>query len=139
MKRNGWLWLASIVVLGIVFAVTGPGAWAQVAVQVGPPPACPYGYYDVPPYECAPYGYYGPEWFANGVFIGVGPWFHGNEHWHGRVDYDHYGWDRYHGERPHPGDRADGGHNVGHMENFHGGQMRDGHGHVVSGHGDGRQ
>jgi len=50
-------------------------------VYVGPPPVCPYGYYDYYPYACAPYGYYGPSWFSGGVFIGAGPWFHG---FHGR-------------------------------------------------------
>jgi len=64
---------AQPVVLGFGIGV-GP-------VYVGPPPVCPYGYYDYYPYACAPYGYYGPEWFANGVFIGAGPWFHG---WYGR-------------------------------------------------------
>lgn len=44
----------------------GPGYY-------GPPPVCTYGYYDYYPYACAPYGYYGPQWFVNGVFIGVGP------------------------------------------------------------------
>ena len=40
------------------------------------PPVCPYGYYDYYPYGCAPtYGYYSPDYFYNGVFIGVGPWF----------------------------------------------------------------
>src|ERR1700730_1134137 len=43
----------------------------------GPAPACAYGYYDYYPYACAPYGFYGPDWFAGGVFIGTGPWFHG--------------------------------------------------------------
>lgn len=43
---------------------------------VGPPPVCAYGYYDYYPYACAPYGYYGPQWFVNGAFIGVGPWYH---------------------------------------------------------------
>jgi hypothetical protein len=46
-------------------------------VYVGPPPVCPYGYFDYYPYACAPYGYYGPSWFSGGVFIGAGPWFHG--------------------------------------------------------------
>ncbi len=64
-------------VAAICFTVTAPQSQAQVAVEVGPAPVCPYGYYDVPPYDCAPYGYYGPEWFSGGVFIGVGPWFHG--------------------------------------------------------------
>jgi len=53
-------------------------------VYVGPPPVCPYGYYEYYPYACAPYGYYGPEWFVNGIFIGAGPWFHG---WYGRPGY----------------------------------------------------
>ena len=50
---------------------------AQVAIEVGVAPECPYGYYDVPPYACAPPEYYGPAWFVNGVFIGAGPWFRG--------------------------------------------------------------
>ena len=41
----------------------------------GPPPVCPYGYFSYYPYACAPYGYWGPSYFADGVFIGVGPWF----------------------------------------------------------------
>jgi hypothetical protein len=43
----------------------------------GPAPVCAYGYYDYYPYACAPYGFYGPDWFAGGVFIGAGPWYHG--------------------------------------------------------------
>src|SRR5215472_3208459 len=42
-------------------------------VGVTAAPICPYGYYEVPPYDCAPDGFYGPEWFSNGVFIGAGP------------------------------------------------------------------
>src|ERR1700687_3503037 len=58
-------------------AVTPTPAQAEVHVGVqigGPPPVCPYGYYDYAPYACAPAGYWGPEYFSNGVFIGVGPW-----------------------------------------------------------------
>jgi hypothetical protein len=40
------------------------------------PPVCSYGYYSYYPYACAPYGFYGPQWFAGGVFIGAGPWYH---------------------------------------------------------------
>ena len=68
----------------------------------GPPPVCAYGYYDYYPYACAPYGFYGPEWFVDGVFIGVGPWYHSywNHGWYGRGyygrgwrrDWDHDGW-----------------------------------------------
>src|SRR5258708_36658176 len=53
----------------------GPGYVAPV--YVAPAPVCAYGYYGYAPYACAPYGYYGPDWFAGGVFIGAGPWFHG--------------------------------------------------------------
>ena len=45
------------------------GAPAQVSVNIGVAPVCPYGYYDFAPYNCSPYGYYGPDWFLGGVFI----------------------------------------------------------------------
>jgi hypothetical protein len=64
-------------IAGLCFAVNAPKTQAQVNVDIGVAPNCPYGYYDTTPYGCAPYGYYGPEWFTGGVFIGAGPWFHG--------------------------------------------------------------
>jgi hypothetical protein len=51
-----------------------------VGVEVGAPinlevqPNCPYGYYASPPYECVDQGYYAPNYFYNGIFLGVGPW-----------------------------------------------------------------
>jgi len=67
-----------------------PLAYSQAEVRVGVgigfggyvagPPVCAYGYYPDYPYGCAPYGYYGPSWFANGIFIGAGPWYHGWGH-----------------------------------------------------------
>jgi hypothetical protein len=67
-----------------------PLAYAQAEVRVGVgigvggyvagPPVCAYGYYPNYPYACAPYGYYGPSWFASGVFIGAGPFYHGWGH-----------------------------------------------------------
>jgi hypothetical protein len=95
---------------------------AQVSINIGPEPACPYGYYDFAPYNCAPYGYYGPEWFSGGVFIGAGPWFHGPHGFYGHVDnrFDpHHG---YVGPHPERGERA--------FNHFHGNEMRDGRGHV---------
>ena len=59
---------------------------AQVSINIGAAPVCPYGYYDEAPYNCAPYGYYGPEWFSGGAFIGAGPWFHGSSDFHGPLD-----------------------------------------------------
>ena len=59
---------------------------AQVAINIGVAPICPYGYFDYSPYNCAPYGYYGPVWFVGGVFLGAGPWFHGPHGFYGHVD-----------------------------------------------------
>jgi len=57
-----------------VIPATTPTAAAQIAVEIGVPPVCEYGYYDYYPYECAPDGFYGPGYFYNGIFLGVGPW-----------------------------------------------------------------
>ncbi|MGC2618541.1 MAG: hypothetical protein WA414_05825 [Acidobacteriaceae bacterium] len=113
-------------IAGIFLAGPAPKAQAQIAVQIGPEPVCPYGYFDYAPYACAPYGYYGPEWFNGGIFIGAGPWYHGGEHFYGHVDnrYDpHHG---YHGRMPHRGEHAEAHPHGG----FHGNEMRDGRGHV---------
>lgn len=121
--------IAGFFLAGAWLTVDAPRANAQVSVNIGPAPVCPYGYYDYPPYACAPYGYYGPDWFVNGVFIGAGPWFHGAEHFRGHVNnhFDvHHG---YHGHMPQRGEHAE--HDVSHMSNFHGNEMRDGRGHVA--------
>src|ERR1700749_3098034 len=105
-----------------------PVAPAQISVNIGVAPVCPYGYFDYAPYNCAPYGYYGPDWFSGGVFIGAGPWVHGPHGFYGHVDnrFDpHHG---YHGPFPERGDRA--------FNHFHGNELRDGLGHA-GGHGGG--
>ena len=79
---RGFTFLLVAAVAGFGLTVAAPKAEAQVSVQIGPEPVCPYGYYDVAPYACAPYGYYGPEWFNGGIFIGAGPWFHGPSGFH---------------------------------------------------------
>ena len=72
--------------LALLALLALPAAYAQaqvsIGVQIGPsygiynaPPVCAYGFYPTYPFGCAPYGYYGSEWFANGVFIGAGPWY----------------------------------------------------------------
>jgi hypothetical protein len=106
---------------------------AQISIQIGQPPACPYGYYGYAPYRCAPYGYYGPQWFNGGVFIGAGRWFHGPRGFHGDVN-DHYD-PRYgyHGAYPHRGE-----HWQNHdFHDFHGSGQRDFHGHQYQDHGHG--
>jgi hypothetical protein len=114
--------------------ITAPlAAHAQVSLNLGPAPVCPYGYYDTAPYACAPYGYYGPEWFTGGVFIGAGPWFHGPAGFRGYVD-NHFHPDHgYRGALPARGERADPSRRFDHVENFRGNEMRDGQGHVGRG------
>ena len=78
MKRH-----LKYIVLLAVLALPVAYAHAQVAigVQIGPsyglynaPPVCAYGFYPYYPFACAPYGYWAPDYFVDGVFIGVGPW-----------------------------------------------------------------
>ena len=98
------------------------GAPAQVSVNIGVAPVCPYGYYDFAPYNCSPYGYYGPDWFVGGIFIGAGPWYHGRGGFYGHVDnrYDpHHG---YAGPYPDRGEKP--------FNHFHANEARDGQGHV---------
>jgi hypothetical protein len=56
--------IALTAIAGFCFAANTPESQAQVSVEIGVAPECPYGYYDAAPYGCAPYGYYGPEWFT---------------------------------------------------------------------------
>jgi hypothetical protein len=104
---------------------------AQVEVNVGPAPACPYGYFEYPPYACAPYGYYGPDWFTGGIFIGAGPWFHGPANFRGHVDAHFDTRNGYKGPVPARGEHMDPARPVDHMDNFHGAEMHDGHGHIA--------
>src|ERR1017187_5520323 len=75
MRYLKYLALLSVLMVPLAYSQ----AQVSLGVGVGPgyiggPPVCEYGYYDYYPYACAPYGYYGPNYFANGLFIGVGPW-----------------------------------------------------------------
>lgn len=112
--------------MGLFLLGSAPKAQAAIGFEIGPEPVCPYGYYDVPPYYCAPYGYYGPEWYQDGIFIGAGPWYHGREHFWGRVDRD-FDHDHFRGRFPERGERGD--RSVGRIEHFHGNEHRDGRGH----------
>jgi hypothetical protein len=111
--------------LTIALMCSATAAPAQVSVNIGVAPVCPYGYFSYPPYGCAPYGYYGPDWFTGGVFIGAGPWFHGPAHFSGHVDNR---FDPRHGYKgPTPGREEEPN------NNFHGNEARDGKGNVVKG------
>jgi hypothetical protein len=122
-------YLALAVVVAMCFTMAAPKAQAQVSVEIGTPPECPYGYYDAAPYNCAPYGYYGPEWYSGGIFIGAGPWFHGPEHFRGHVDRRFHPEHGYKGPMPARGERA--AKPVDRIQHFKGSEMRDGRGHVV--------
>lgn len=108
---------------GLFLLSTNHPAAAQVSVQIGPAPVCPYGYYEVPPYRCAPDGYYGPEWFDGGVFIGAGPWYHGRDRFYGRVDHHFDFREGYRGPYPERGE-----HRGEHRNEFRGEARHDPHG-----------
>ncbi|MGH9564291.1 MAG: hypothetical protein ACRD3S_22790 [Terracidiphilus sp.] len=102
--------------------VLAPAAHAQISIGInlgGPPPVCPYGYYEAPPYACAPAGFYGPGYFYNGIFLGVGPWAGwGYGHGWGSHRFVDTGGGRYHGRG---GYEANHGHFVhGYDDRAHG-------------------
>jgi hypothetical protein len=130
MRGFAFVLLAAIAVAGLT--ATAPDAQAQVGVEIGVAPDCPYGYYDVPPYACAPYGYYGPEWFSGGVFIGAGPWFHGPGEFHGHVNNRFHPEHGYKGPMPNRGERPDPARHID-SAHFKGNEVRDGRGHVIKG------
>ena len=113
----------AFVALTIGLLCCAPAAPAQISINIGVAPVCPYGYFDYSPYNCAPYGYYGPDWFVDGVFIGAGPWFHGPAHFSGHVDSR---FDPRHGYKgPVPVRGAEP------FNHFQGNEARDGKGHAV--------
>jgi hypothetical protein len=120
--------LSAVAVFG--FAATVPTSQAQISVEIGAEPSCPYGYYDYAPYSCAPYGYYGPEWFNGGVFIGAGKWFHGPAGFHGQVNNKFDPHNGYHGAVPKNGDHADPKYKSPAPAKFKGNEAHDGHGKV---------
>jgi hypothetical protein len=129
---SGWKFLGFLALTVALVSSVSAAPAAQIAVSIGPSPICPYGYFDYPPYDCAPYGYYGPDWFLGGVFIGVGPWFHGPRGFYGHVDNRYDPRHGYQGPRPERGEQP--------FNHFHGNEARDGQGHVGdAGHDAGRE
>ena len=127
MRGVKFLMLAAVA--GSCCAAVAPKAEAQVSINIGVAPVCPYGYYDAAPYSCAPYGYYGPEWFTSGIFVGADPWFHGPEHFYGHVNNRYHPGYGYRGGYPARGEAPRQGWN-GHVEHFKGNEFRDGRGHT---------
>jgi len=115
-------------VAGCFMLATAPKAAAQVTVDIGVAPDCPYGYYDYAPYSCVPDGYYGPEWFTGGVFIGAGPWFHGSNDFQGKVDNTFDPQRGYSGPLPKAGDKPAAQRRS--PAQFKGNEVRDGRGHT---------
>ena len=124
---SGLKTLVFAAVVGVLFTATPSKAAAQVSVEVGIAPDCPYGYYDYAPYNCVPDGYYGPEWFNGGVFVGVGPWFHGRDDFHGNVDNSYDPQHGYNGPTPKVHDKAAAQRKD--PAQFKGNESRDGRGH----------
>ena len=129
---RGFTFLVLAAVAGVGFMATTPKAEAQVNINIGVAPDCPYGYYDTAPYGCAPTGYYGPEWFNGDGFIGVGPWFHGPNEFHGYVNNRFHPDHGYKGPMPARGEKAEVAKRVD-TAHFKGNEMRDGRGHVSEG------
>lgn len=131
------------------FVAVAPKADAQVSIGIGiggPPPVCPYGYYDYAPYRCAPVGFYGPGYFYNGIFLGVGPWAHwgyghgwgghrfigpgGGRYYPGRRYYGGRGYEGRHGYAGRRGYDRGRGHAMHRGSGYgHGGGHGNGHGH----------
>jgi hypothetical protein len=126
---RGFKYLLIAAIAGSCFAATAPKAEAQVSVEVGVAPECPYGYYDVAPFDCAPSGYYGPEWFTGDVFVGAGPWFHGKSEFRGKVDNSYDPQKGYKGPKPGRGEKAEPTKRVD-SAHFKGNEERDGRGHA---------
>jgi len=118
-------------VAGCCLMATAPKATAQIAVEIGAAPECPYGYYDAAPYNCAPYGYYGSEWFSGGVFVGSGPWFHGSANFRGHVNNRYHPEHGYNGATPQRGEKAEPSRRLDKVSHFKGNEVRDGRGHAV--------
>jgi hypothetical protein len=130
MNRIKFLALVAIAVLAMTYGVHK--AAAQVTINVGVAPDCPYGYYDYAPYNCAPDGYFGPEWFNAGAFIGTGPWFHGSNDFQGNVDNSFDPQHGYSGQMPKVGDRP--AEQRRSPEQFRGNEVHDGHGNIGGQH-----
>ena len=113
-------------VAGIALAAA-PMARAQISINIGVEPSCPYGYYDYAPYRCSPDGYYGPQYFNGGAFIGVGPWFHGANEFHGTVNNRYDPQHGYKGSMPKAGDKV-----APKRAAFKGNEERDGRGKVTA-------
>ncbi len=122
--------LALAAVAGTCLAAAASTAEAQVSINIGVAPACPYGYYDAAPYSCAPAGYYGPEWFNGEVFIGAGPWFHGASNFRGNVNNAYHPEHGFKGAMPNRGEKAEPSKRVD-KAHFKGNEERDGRGHAT--------
>lgn len=122
------LTILALAAVAAIFTTAGaPRAEAQLSINIGVAPSCPYGYYDYTPYSCAPYGYYGPEWFHGRTFIGVGPWFRGRNEFHGHVNNNFDPLHGYTGRVPPNGERPNGRSRA--PRRFQGNEVRDGRGH----------
>ena len=114
---NGFKCVVMAAFAGCLMMAAAPKAAAQVTVEVGVAPACPYGYY-------------GPEWFTGGVFVGTGPWFHGPDNFRGHVNNRFHPEHGYVGPKPNRGDKPEPNNRTDKVSHFKGNEVRDGRGHA---------
>src|ERR1700689_5162443 len=118
MNRFKLLGLAAVA--GICLTVAAPRTNAQVNVEIGVAPVCPYGYYSA-------------EWFSGGAFVGAGPWFHGSEGFQGHVNNRFHPEHGYTGPKPNRGDKPEPGKRLDKVAHFKANEHRDGRGPAVGG------
>ena len=130
---RGYTLLLLTAVVGIAFYATAPTTVAQVSVDIGVAPDCPYGYYDVRSLRLRSLRLLRFGAVPGGVFIGAGPWFHGSENFQGHVNNrcqiaDHC---RYRGATPQPR-RETPTESIASITSphFKGNEVRDGRGHA---------
>ena len=126
---NNIKFLALAAIAAFALAPAAPKAAAQVTIDIGVAPDCPYGYYGYAPYNCAPDGYFGPEWFNAGAFIGTGPWFHGSNDFQGKVDNSFDPQHGYSGPTPKAGEKPAAQRRS--PDQFKGNEVHDRHGKVA--------
>ena len=72
--------------LTLVLLCSAPAGSAQVSINIGVAPECPYGYFSYPPIRLRALRLLRARLVCWRGVLGAGPWFHGPAHFSGHVD-----------------------------------------------------